>query len=104
PPEQQMNREIARHHAATAKRYGRSARHTIQVDFLAYMKEIRRERRMGARRGTPGVKRTTAAESHVRPRHDASRHSEVSWPKRIASSWMASAPVSAWVSGDTWLP
>jgi thioredoxin reductase len=104
PPEQQMNREIARYHAATAKRYGRSARNTIQVDFLAYMKEIRRERRIGARRGTPDVKRTTAAESHVRPSHDASRHSEPSWPKRIASSWMASAPVSAWVSRDTWLP
>jgi hypothetical protein len=49
PPEQQMNREIARYQAATAKRYGRSARHTIQVDFLPYVREIRRERRLGAR-------------------------------------------------------
>lgn len=50
PPEQHMNREIARYTAATVKRYGASARHTIQVDFLAYMKEIRRERHMGVRR------------------------------------------------------
>ena len=49
PPEQQMNREIARYSAATATRYGRSARHTIQVDFLAYLREISRERRMSAR-------------------------------------------------------
>ena len=60
PPEHQMNREIARYHEATAKRYGRSARHIIQVDFLAYLRELRRERQMGARRGAPGVKRTTA--------------------------------------------
>ena len=46
PSEQQMNHEIARYVAVTARRYGRSARHTIQVDFLAYLREISRERRM----------------------------------------------------------
>jgi cation diffusion facilitator CzcD-associated flavoprotein CzcO len=60
PPEREMNREIARYHAATAKRYGPSVRHAIQVDFLAYQREIRKERRMGVRRNAPGVKRTTA--------------------------------------------
>ena len=50
PPEQQMDREIARYHVATAKRYGRSARRAIQVDFLAYLRELRRERQMGAGR------------------------------------------------------
>jgi hypothetical protein len=50
PPEKEMNREIARYRAVTAKRYGRSARPAIQVDFLAYLKEIAREREMGARR------------------------------------------------------
>jgi thioredoxin reductase len=59
PPEREMNREIARYHAVTTKRYGRSARHAIQVDFLAYLREIRRERRAGARRGA--VSRVTAA-------------------------------------------
>jgi dimethylaniline monooxygenase (N-oxide forming) len=58
PPEQQMNREIARYTAATLRRYGASATHTIQVDFLAYMREICRERQMGARRARaePDVK------------------------------------------------
>jgi hypothetical protein len=45
PPERQMNREIARYAAVTGKRFGRSARHAIQVDFLAYLREISRERR-----------------------------------------------------------
>ena len=54
PPEPQMNREIARYRAMTAKRYARSTRDTIQVDFLAYRREIRRERRMGARRVAGG--------------------------------------------------
>jgi dimethylaniline monooxygenase (N-oxide forming) len=45
-----MNREIARQRAVTAKRYARPARHAIQVDFLTYQREIRKERRAGARR------------------------------------------------------
>lgn len=50
PPQQEMNREIYRYTAATVKRYGRSATNPIQVDFLPYMREIRRERHMGLRR------------------------------------------------------
>ena len=50
PPEPAMNREIAAYRAATAKRYARPASHGIQVDFLAYRREIRKERRAGARR------------------------------------------------------
>jgi thioredoxin reductase len=76
PPEQQMNREIARYRAATAKRYGRSGRHTIQVDFLAYLREIRRERQVGARHNAPSVKRTIAAGVARLPTHAASPHSE----------------------------
>ena len=59
PPEQEMNREVARYRAVTTKRYGRSAGHAIQVDFLAYLREIRRERQTGARRNA--VSRVTAA-------------------------------------------
>jgi flavin-binding monooxygenase-like protein len=44
PSKQEMNREIARYSAATVKRYGRSARHAIQVDFLGYLREISKER------------------------------------------------------------
>jgi dimethylaniline monooxygenase (N-oxide forming) len=51
PPQPAMNREIARFRAVTTKRYAHSTRHLIQVDFLAYLREIRRERRAGARRG-----------------------------------------------------
>jgi dimethylaniline monooxygenase (N-oxide forming) len=65
PSEQQMNREIARYRAATAKRYGRSARHTIQVDFLAYLREIRRERRMSARQNAPTLRWTTRQNSLI---------------------------------------
>jgi dimethylaniline monooxygenase (N-oxide forming) len=50
PSRPQMEREIARYQAVTSKRYAGSARHLIQVDFLAYQREIRRERRAGAGR------------------------------------------------------
>jgi hypothetical protein len=48
-----MNREVARYRAVTTKRYGLSAGHAIQVDFLAYLREIRRERQTGARDAGP---------------------------------------------------
>jgi thioredoxin reductase len=50
PPPALMHREIARYRAATARRYAGSGRPAIQVDFLGYLREIRRERRAGARR------------------------------------------------------
>ena len=50
PTNQQMSREIAGYTAATVKRYRACTTHAIQVDFLAYMREIRRERHMGVRR------------------------------------------------------
>jgi hypothetical protein len=34
-----------------ARRHVRSARHAIQVDFLRYLSEIRKERRVRAKRG-----------------------------------------------------
>ena len=56
PPQPEMNREIAAYRGATARRYARSARHLIQVDFLPYLSEIRAERQAGARRGRAGRK------------------------------------------------
>jgi hypothetical protein len=50
PPEPEMNREITSYRTATARRYGRSGRHAIHVDFLPYLQEIRQERAAGARR------------------------------------------------------
>jgi hypothetical protein len=69
PPEPEMNREIARYRTATAKRYRRPAEQAIQVDFLAYIREIRRERRAGARRN--GTSRAITA-SPPRPRGSSS--------------------------------
>lgn len=60
PHEQEMNREIARYRTASARRYTRSTRPVIQVDFLAYLREIRRERQAGARRS--GVSRAVPAD------------------------------------------
>ena len=42
-----MRRVIAREDARMARRYVASKRHTIQVDFLPYMRTLRRERRRG---------------------------------------------------------
>jgi hypothetical protein len=50
PPVEEARREITRYAARTARRYLASKRHTIEVDFLAHLREIERERRRGARR------------------------------------------------------
>jgi hypothetical protein len=75
PPEPEMNREIARYAAASAKRYARFARRAIPVDFPAYLREIRRERRAGTRRN--GVLRAIAAD-----------------PPARATPWPRTAPVN----------
>jgi hypothetical protein len=59
PPVDRMRRAIAAERKAMRKRYVASKRHTIQVDYDAYMKELRLERERGAARaaagaGTPG--------------------------------------------------
>ena len=59
PRPARMNREIDRHQAAAARRYDRAAQPGIRVDFLRYLREIHRERRVGAKRAratsTPAV-------------------------------------------------
>jgi hypothetical protein len=54
PPVHAARREIARYTTRTARRYVASKRHTIEVDFLAHLREIERERRRGARRRHTG--------------------------------------------------
>jgi hypothetical protein len=66
PPAARMSREIAGYHAAIARRYAPSSRPPIQVDFLAYQREIRRERRAGAARVPPGGQRDGSSTT-VRP-------------------------------------
>lgn len=50
PPKAAMRREIAGYQRAQERRYVASKRHTIQVDFLDHLAEIKSERAAGARR------------------------------------------------------
>jgi dimethylaniline monooxygenase (N-oxide forming) len=45
PPAGEMKREIAREERKQAKRFVASKRHTVEVDFHPYLREIRRERK-----------------------------------------------------------
>lgn len=55
PPPAQMRREIDAYHRALRKRFVASKRHTIEVDFLEHLAEIKKERAAGARR-RPGTR------------------------------------------------
>ena len=50
PSESQMQASIDRQTDSVRRRYTKSARHTIQVDFYAYRDELRKERKRGRRR------------------------------------------------------
>jgi thioredoxin reductase len=50
PPRGEMEAEIGNSEAQMRKRYIASKRHTIQVDFHPYLREIRRERKLAAKR------------------------------------------------------
>jgi hypothetical protein len=50
PTAARMRRDIGRKREAMRRRYVASKRHTIQVDFDDYMRELRQEMRAGARR------------------------------------------------------
>ncbi|MFN2559940.1 MAG: NAD(P)-binding domain-containing protein [Jatrophihabitans sp.] len=62
PSTAEMRREIDDYHRALKKRYVRSKRHTIQVDFLEHFAELKKERTEGARRN---------GQSRALPRNDA---------------------------------
>lgn len=54
PPRDEMETEIRRYYAALDKRYVSSTRHTFQVDFQPYMRDLARERKAcRKRRGAP---------------------------------------------------
>jgi cation diffusion facilitator CzcD-associated flavoprotein CzcO len=57
PEPEQMERAVERDDRALRKRYVASSRHTIQVDFHAYMRQLARERRRrrGLKRPLPAV-------------------------------------------------
>jgi len=48
PTAEEMRREITAHEKAMRKRFVASKRHTIEVDFHPYLREIRRERKRAA--------------------------------------------------------
>ncbi|HEY3436020.1 MAG TPA: NAD(P)-binding domain-containing protein [Solirubrobacterales bacterium] len=48
PPAGEMKREISREERKQAKRFVASKRHTVEVDFHPYLREIRRERKRAA--------------------------------------------------------
>ena len=50
PSAAEMREEIEAEEKRMRKRYVASKRHTIQVDFHPYLREIRRERKQGAER------------------------------------------------------
>jgi hypothetical protein len=63
PSVEEMRREMERDDRAMRKRYVRSPRHTIQVDFYPYMRAVQRERRRGRKRlarGRGGAQRDQA--------------------------------------------
>jgi hypothetical protein len=51
PSAEEMRRAIERDDQRMRKRYVRSPRHTIQVDFYPYLRAVARERRRGRGRG-----------------------------------------------------
>ncbi len=54
PPVAEMRREIASYHRALRKRYVASKRHTIQVDFVDHLAELKRARKDGRRQLVAG--------------------------------------------------
>ncbi len=50
PPAVEMRKEIAAEEAKMRKRFVASKRHTVEVDFYPYLREIRRERKQAAQR------------------------------------------------------
>ena len=50
PPAGEMKREIAREERKMGQRFVSSKRHTVEVDFHPYLREIRRERKQAAQR------------------------------------------------------
>jgi dimethylaniline monooxygenase (N-oxide forming) len=69
PPRAEMLRDIERERARMFKRYVRSKRHTMQVDFEEYMLQQRKERERGraraAARPQPGSPSTSERGSHT---------------------------------------
>jgi cation diffusion facilitator CzcD-associated flavoprotein CzcO len=69
PAATEMAREIQRHRHAIDRRYVRSARHTIQVDFLDYIRALTKERQVGRTRHGRSVALATRPEAPALTTH-----------------------------------
>ena len=79
PSESRMRREIDTYRSTIVRRYSRNMAHPIQVDFLGYLQQIRRERRAGARRAR-------RADHRRRTEQRAGTPGLSSWPQRSRPS------------------
>ena len=50
PPQEELQRDIQREREALRKRFGNSPRHTMEVDFLPYVRGVQKEMKRGAKR------------------------------------------------------
>jgi hypothetical protein len=66
PSDSEMRREIDGYHRELHKRYVKSKRHTIQVDFLEHFAELEKERSAGAKRNGQSRALPRAATSTAR--------------------------------------
>ena len=67
PSATEMRSEISAHEKAMQKRFVASKRHTIEVDFHPYLREIRRERKRSGSAGLTGAEPQGRDESATRP-------------------------------------
>ncbi|HEV2377116.1 MAG TPA: NAD(P)-binding domain-containing protein [Streptosporangiaceae bacterium] len=70
PSRAEMEREITRYRVVTTRRYPYCA-HPIQVDFLAYQRELRRERRRQRLATHPAARQLAGGVDQVAPERDA---------------------------------
>jgi dimethylaniline monooxygenase (N-oxide forming) len=91
PSAPRMFREIDTYRRATAKRYSRITANPIQIDFLAYLQEIRRERSAGARRVWSAGNRPQTAALQARPSRRCASYCDRTHAREIDAVLMASA-------------
>jgi hypothetical protein len=92
PSRAAMRREIEAYRRRTAARYVASSRHTIQVDFMPYLRELARERRRGARRHRRGLHGRRGQRGGPAGPVDAARASEPARAAEVPDAVRATDP------------
>ena len=52
PPQQELQQRIQRERETLRKRFGNSPRHTMEVDYLPYVRSVQKEMQRGMKRHT----------------------------------------------------